>query len=97
MKFTLHIDDNYHYMDESERVKVGEFDSLDEATAEAKRIVDRSLADVYEKGMSAERLNASYLMFGEDPFIVGGPPASGFSAREYARGRCDEICGKMGR
>lgn len=68
----------------------------DEAMAEATRFVDLSLAEFYEKGMTAERLNASYLMFGEDPFIVGGPPKSDFSPRDYARGRCDEICGGRG-
>ena len=28
MKYTLYIDDNFHYMDEDERYKAGEFSSL---------------------------------------------------------------------
>ena len=93
MKYTVYIDDNYHYMDESERVKAGNFRSLSKAIAKAKRIVDRSLAEAYEKGMPVEELTRLYIMFGEDPFIVGGPPKSDFSARDYARTRCEEMCG----
>ena len=92
MKYTLYVDDNFHYMDESERFEAGEFGSLGEAITEAKRIVDRCLAEVYKKGMSVEKLHEWYLMFGEDPFIVGGPPESDFSAWSYAEARCEEIC-----
>ena len=93
MKYTVYIDDNFHYMDESERLKAGDFSSLPKAIAKAKRIVDRSLAEGYKKGMPVEELVRFYVMFGEDPFIVGGPPKSEFSARDYARTRCEEMCG----
>ena len=92
MKYTLYVDDNYHYMDESERIKSGDFGSLSKAIAKAKRIVDGYLAEAHKVGMTAEKLYDSYITFGEDPFIVGGPPESDFSAWDYAKERCEEIC-----
>ncbi len=93
MTYTVYIDDNFHYMDESERSNAGEFDSLGKAIDKAKQIVDRCLADAYKEGMPVEELVRFDVMFGEDPFIVGGPPESDFSARDYARTRCEEMCG----
>ena len=92
MKYTLYIDDNFHYMDEDERYKFGEFSSLEKAIARAKQIVDAFLVQAYKKGMTAEELYGQYTTFGEDPFIVGGPPPSTFSAWDHARKRCGEIC-----
>ncbi len=60
--------------------------------AAAKKIVDEYLASAYQPGMSAEELSRSYLLFGEDPYIVPREPASEFSARDYARERCGELC-----
>ncbi len=57
-----------------------------------KRIVDDYLAEAYREGMTAEGLYGSYTMFGELPFIAGGPPESDFSAWDYAKARCEEIC-----
>ena len=53
MKYTLYIDDNFHYMDEDERYKFGEFSSLEKAIARAKQIVDAFLVQAYKKGMTA--------------------------------------------
>jgi hypothetical protein len=92
MSYTLYVDDNFHYMDEEERYKAGEFESLADAVAKAKQIVDEFLAAAYKEGMTDEELHHQYVSFGEDPFIVGGPPASDFSAWDYARQRCQEIC-----
>jgi len=94
MKYTLYVDDNFHYMDAAERYNAGEFESLEEAMIKAKQIVDEFLSEQYQEGMTAEELYHQYTSFGEDPFIVGGPPASGFSAWDYARKRCQEICSK---
>lgn len=90
MKYRVCVDDNFHFMDESERYELGEFESQEEALAAAKDIVDRGLETVYKPGMSAEELFGNYTMFGEDPFIV--PEDSEFSAWEYARKRCFQIC-----
>ena len=94
VKYTLYVDDNFHYMDEAERYQAGGFESLAEAETRAQQIVDKFLANAYKTGMTAAELYQQYTSFGEDPFIVGGPPASDFRAWNYARQRCEEICGK---
>jgi hypothetical protein len=87
------VDDNFHYMDESERYSAGEFATLAEALAVAKGIVDEYLTSAYQRGISADDLMASYVMFGEDPFIVTAEvPGVVFSARDYARKRVAEMC-----
>jgi hypothetical protein len=70
MTYRVLIDDNYHYMDESERITHGEFDSLEAAIEACKKIVNDCLAHSYEPGMTAEKLYESYTFFGEDPWIM---------------------------
>jgi hypothetical protein len=41
--FELFVDDNYHYMDEQSRHRVGSFLSYEEALSRAKAIVDKFL------------------------------------------------------
>jgi len=93
-KYEVYVDDNFHYMDECERYKLGEFESCDEATAVCKRIVDEFLEQGYEKGMSFKELYKGYIGFGEDPFIVSGDKTCFFSAWGYAKERCRELCGE---
>jgi hypothetical protein len=50
MKYRVLVDDNYHYMDESERYELGEFDTLEEAVAACKKVVDAFLKDAYRPG-----------------------------------------------
>jgi hypothetical protein len=95
MTYIVWVDDNYHYMDEDERYKLGEFKTLDAAIAACKKIVDDFLASTYAPGMSAAELNASYTGFGEDPWIAGEERVL-FSAWTYAEQRCAEICGGKG-
>ena len=93
MAFKVLVDDNFHYMDESERHAAGEFATLPEAIAAAQKIVDEYLASAFTIGMTADELIASYAMFGDDPFIVGSEVRSvPFSGREYARQRAVEMC-----
>lgn len=87
------VDDNFHYRDEDERYKFGNFSNSEEALTACKSIVDKFLQANYEKGVTAEQLYKEYITFGEDPFIVG-EPAPFFSAWDYARKRCREICGE---
>jgi hypothetical protein len=82
MPFDVYIDDNFHYMDASERVHLGAFETYEEALAEAKRIVETSVRESWGKGLSAEEIYRRYQMFGDDPFII---PGRGFSAWRYAR------------
>ncbi len=84
--YRVFVDDNFHYM----RDKSGEYETLEEAVNECKSIVDEFLERERKLGMSSNELYDQYCMFGEDPFIRG--PGSDFSARDYARQRCDELC-----
>jgi hypothetical protein len=88
--YTVMVDDNFHFMDESERWKKGSYATADEAIAACRRMVDEDLARYMARnpGMSADDLYGMYAMFGDDPFIVGQP----FSAHEYARQRAEEMC-----
>jgi len=91
MRYKVFIDDNFHYMDEGERIAHGEFETADEALAAAKAIVDESLPEFFKPGMSADEVYDLYLQFGSDPFIVSADERVEFSAREYARSRSLEI------
>ena len=91
------VDDNFHYMDEEERYTLGEFASYEEAEAACRRIVDDFLLDTYKPGMEAGALYVLYTMFGDDPFISSADRARTFSAWDYARTRCDEICAEGSR
>lgn len=84
--FEVFVDDNFHYMDEDERYSAGVFRTYDTALKRAKRIVDKSLSELWEPGMDTGDLMARYVMFGEDPWISPTPTATErFSARDYAR------------
>lgn len=91
--FEVFVDDNFHYMDESERYRLGAFPTCETAIEACRRIVDECLTWAYRPGMSLGELWQTYSMFGEDPFVM--PPAGvacTFSAWEYARERCREMC-----
>ncbi len=97
MSFEVLVDDNAHYMDESERRKQGEYDSYEEALAIAKSIVDEFLLQSRDQYTKASELIQLYGIYGEDPYIVPdptrGPDGVGesFSARDYARQRCEQL------
>ena len=92
LKYELYVDDNYYYMDEDERYKAGEFDTLEGAIAEAKRIIDDFLLTTYKKnpGFSAVDLFKEYTKYGVDPWIL--PNYSKYNSWEYAEKRSKEIC-----
>ncbi len=92
MSFTVLVDDNYHYMDESERYELGEYASYEAAVAACKAIVDEFLTEAYTKRTSADDLYKGYVGFGEDPFVRPEPEGVHFSAWGYAKQRCSEIC-----
>jgi hypothetical protein len=92
--FTVLIADNFHYMDESENYEHGKFETLESAIAAAKRIVDEFLVSALKPGMTAEELYSQYTSFGDDPYIIGSSePKVPFSAWNYAKARCSELCG----
>ena len=96
MPYKVLVDDNFHYMDESERYEHGEFTTLDAAIEASRKIVDEYLLSAYQPGMTTAELLTSYVFFGEDPFIIAkDEKESGvlFSARDYARQRIEAMCG----
>jgi hypothetical protein len=97
MSYRVLVDDNLHYLDENYRRSLGEFPTYSEALAVCQELVDRFLGHEYVPGMTERALYFRYMMFGQDPFIAEGPgePASapGFSAWDYAKVRCSELCG----
>ncbi|MGB0749236.1 MAG: hypothetical protein ACPGO3_10850 [Magnetospiraceae bacterium] len=80
-KYTVYIDDNFHYMDESQRSNSGVFATFEEAVAKCKRLVEDELEDMRRQGVAPEELSATWALYGSDPFIVGGDER--FSARDY--------------
>lgn len=93
-KYTVFVDDNYHYMDESERYKAGEYDTAEEAIAKCKEIVDSFFNDKELLKQDYDGLVTSYVMFGEDPFIISEDKSCKFSARDYARQKAEELAKK---
>ena len=94
MPYKVLVDDNYHYMDESARYELGDFPTLDAAVEASRKIVDEYLLSAASSTGTADALMASYVQFGEDPYIIAlGEKESGvlFSARDYARRRCAEL------
>jgi hypothetical protein len=99
--FDLFVDDNYHFTDEDERYKAGTYSSYAEAVLAAQTIVDSWLTRSYRPEMNSEELYKGYTTYGEDPYIVGHDGikhidealgAVRFSAWEYAKKRCEELC-----
>jgi hypothetical protein len=92
IKYEVYVDDNFHYMDESERYRLGEYTSCEEATSVCKKIVDEFLEQGYKEGMTYEELYGGYINFGEDPFIISDDKDCFFSAWNYAKKRSRELC-----
>jgi hypothetical protein len=93
-KFRVLINDNAHYMDESERSADGVFANADEAIAACKAIVDDELNTMWKPGTTANELYELYIAFGPDPFVVPlnpKDPEVEFSAWTYAKEQCQEL------
>lgn len=94
--YQVFVDDNFHYMDESERYLKGTYDSLEEAERICKLIVKESLLHLYKPGMTPEELYDAYVAMGEDPWICGCESSDDlsvpFSAWKYAKERAGDIC-----
>jgi hypothetical protein len=96
-RYKVLVDDNFHYQDPDARREHGNYESLEEALAACREIVDRSLEEEYRVGMSAEALYHRYVSFGDDPFVVvqdGADERVIFSAWSYAMERCRVIGGE---
>ena len=94
-KYKIFTADNFHMYDEEEGTDLsGEYDTQVEAVEAAKSIVDKSLR--WERSQSrdpfdSDELYDRYQDFGDSPVIRPDtdPP---FSAWDYAKLRCPEIC-----
>ena len=96
--FRVLINDNAHYMDESERSDNGVFATAEEAIAECKAIVDDELITMWKPGTTARELYELYIAFGPDPFVVPlnpQDPEVEFSAWTYAKEKCAMISGEL--
>jgi hypothetical protein len=76
------IDDNFHFMDESERVTYGVFATANEAIAECKAIVDECLEPMLQSGMTATAL---YEQCPSIPMTHGWPSQPGDMPKNGAR------------
>jgi hypothetical protein len=90
--FIVHVADNFDYMDEDETHTHGEFATWAEAVTAARQIVDDSLAHLSRPGMTEAALYDMYVSFGDDPYIRPEPDGERFSAWDYARQKCNELC-----
>jgi hypothetical protein len=90
-KFTVYVDDNFHYQEEDERYVAGECDKYEEALTLCKNIVDQFLDDAINQSgpKNADALYKYYMDFGPDPFIRPDLLNSRFSAWGYAKERCE--------
>jgi len=89
-KYVVYVDDNYHIGDESERYKLGEFETREEALAACKRKVDEYFERIDKGKYSYGELWQGYMLYGEDPFISNDDKQPAFSAWNYAKERCRE-------
>jgi len=83
-KYTVYIDNNFHFMDISYRIKYAQYDTIEEAIEACKSITKSSLLEFFESGISTEELVLKYQTFGDDPW-VSGLDNNPFSAWEYAK------------
>jgi hypothetical protein len=92
--YTVMVDDNFHYMVEEERWKLGTFATLDEALVACRKLVDEWLAENYKPGMIGAELYRLYVSFGDDPFVLGGEGGAecSFSAWNYAKEPAEALC-----
>lgn len=96
--YIVYVDDNFHYMDKSERYKKGEYGTEQEAVDICKKIVQEFMNHEISNAKSAEELRERWVMFGDDPFIkcTGESRISRlFSAADYAKEIVEEIFGKL--
>ena len=63
LPWTVHVDDNFHYMDKSYRTVQGHYATLDEAATACFHITQGSV----------EENGNEYTSFGEDPWIMPRP------------------------
>jgi hypothetical protein len=92
--FKVMVANHFRYMDTSAAYEYNTYATLAEAITAAQQIVDTFLLSVWQPGMTTDELCCQYTAFGDDPYLVGSQePLVPFSAQDYARVRCRELCG----
>jgi hypothetical protein len=85
-----------HTEPESKVRRIGEYETLEDAHAAAKRLVDVYLRREYQAGMEPSALLARYQQRGEHPYIFRNDAATfnvpGFNHLHYATTRSADIC-----
>lgn len=90
-KWVMTIAENEHFPDEHPYFH-GEYDTEEEAIAEAKRIIDEDIVPIVKNhpDISFDELWDQYTSWGADPHIGG----ANFSSWDYAKKRCKELTSK---
>jgi hypothetical protein len=94
-RYQLVIEDNHHFQDESGRREGQIFTDVESALNSCRTMVNWYLEREYRPGMTAAKLYSQYTSFGDDPSIqvlYGTDERAKFSAWNYAKQRCDELC-----
>ena len=98
MSYHVLVDDTFCVTDRSHRYTRGEYETYGEALAVCREIVDRFLRHECASGMPASAVYFRYMVFGKEPSIVEYPESPdtspGFSAWDYAKVRCEELCSR---
>lgn len=98
MSYHVLVDDTFRSTDQSHRYIKGEYETYGAALAVCREIVDRFLRHECAPGVPASTVYFRYMMFGKEPSIVEhseSPDTSpGFSAWDYAKARCEELCSR---
>ena len=85
--YKVWIDDNFHFMDEDERVFHGDFDTPTQAIVACQKIVDANIESITENETDPDKAYESYVCFGDDPWIEGVD----FLAFEYTKKKIQEV------
>ena len=68
-KYLVYVDDNFHSGDESERYKLGEYETREEALAACKGKVEEYFERIPKGKYSFKELWDGYMMYGEDASV----------------------------
>ncbi len=93
--YIVYLEDDFWFWDDPELLMSGKviYETYEEALKECQRVINDFLIESYKPAMTADELYNNYLKFGDEPYIRPGEKNNQFSASEYAKERCAEICG----
>jgi len=94
--FTVYVDDNWNFGDESSRYKLAEFETYEEAVEACKAFLNESLEEELKEDRPVEEsgnmgIYGKYCLGGDDPWIQPVPEGrERFSGREYVLQWCKD-------